>query len=73
MLGFWEVAGAWHKKNQPLQVRVCPSENVLGLKLTLLLLWSHCGVHLGLPFAGGTCYVSVLFTVLLLLPLFLLV
>lgn len=52
------------KKNQPLQVRVRPSENILGLKFTMLLLWSHCGVHLGLPFAGGACCVSVLFTAL---------
>lgn len=47
-----------------VQVRVCPLGNVLGFKLTLQLLWSHCGVHLGLPFAGGTCCVSVLSTAL---------
>lgn len=63
MLGFWVVAGAWHKKIT-VQVRVCPLGNVLGLKLTRQLLQSHCGVHLGLPFAGGTRYVSALITAL---------
>lgn len=47
-----------------MQVRVCLLENVLGLKLTLQLLGSHRGVHLEFPFAGGKCYVSVLFTTL---------
>lgn len=63
LLGFWEVAETWHKKITVL-VRVSVLENVLGLKLTLQLLGSHCGVHLGLPFAGGTCCVSILFTAL---------